>query len=256
MLTTTKRGKSKQHDGDDVTIVPDSATHSLAKFVQPSIKIQTPEGTTATISQASLDDVCVFYLGKNSNETDRTAFIENIEVDFVANGGKAKLSSGELVAVGINTLLDGAPLTDSGRTPSLKQLLDEDAYRDNDVSTYDSYLGDSRTRAEERDFRFKLTYLRSLFGGPLDAERAMAVAEYMLGPKHEDDDDESDDESEEEEEEEEEDDDEESESASESNISESEVNDDDESEDEEEEQQEEKKRQTKQPAKSAKRRTR
>lgn len=244
--------KSKQIEDDDIKIVPESdvasihsSTHSLGKYVQPSVKIQTQEGTTATITQASLDDISVYYLGKNSNETDRSAFVENVEVDFVANG-KAKLSSGELVAIGINTLLDGAPLTDTGRTPSLRQLLDEDAYRGDDVSTYDSYLGDSRTRAEERDFRFKLTYLRSMFGAPQNEERAMAVAEYMLGPKHEDSASESESEDEEESEYDDDDDDEEEEEEEEDE----EEDEEEEDEDEEEESEPEKK------VKSTKRRTR
>lgn len=131
------------------------------------------------------------YLGAHNQETDREAFYENVESEYLVNN-KHKLSHDECVVIGVHTLLDGMNLKDTGRTPTLNQLLTPEAFKETNSDTYDLYLGQMRTKAEERDFRTRLTYLKAILGQAIDEQRAMATAQYLLGDmeKVEDDDEE------------------------------------------------------------------
>lgn len=151
-------------------------TESSSGNIQSSLKKYLRQDALAP----SVDEALVAFLGTYSQDADREAFVEYVESEYLASG-KHKLSRDECVVIGVHTLLDGMQPKDNGRTPTLNQLLTPEAFKGGNTATYDKYLGELHTRNEERDFRLRLTYLKALFGVPLDEPRAMAVAEYMLG---------------------------------------------------------------------------
>ena len=151
-------------------------------------------------SDAVKDDCAAtlsYYIGQHSNEADHAAFVEFLESEYISNG-KRKLGREDATKIGVYSLLDGMTTNNKARVHTLNQLLDSKAYQDGNTSTYDAYLGERRTRNEEREFRQKLAFIADIFGLKVGEHQAYAVAEYMLGPMHESDSDSSDESSEEE----------------------------------------------------------
>jgi hypothetical protein len=151
-------------------------------------------------SDAVKDDCAAtlsYYIGQHSNEADHAAFVEFLESEYISNG-KRKLGREDATKIGVYSLLDGMSTNNKTRVPTLNQLLDSKAYQDGNTSTYDAYLGERRTRNEEREFRQKLAFIADIFGLKVGEHQAYAVAEYMLGPMHESDSDSSEESSEEE----------------------------------------------------------
>ena len=181
----------------------------MAKYLKSEALLETAEATY------------VEYVGKNSTEADRTAFLEYLESEYITNQCR-RLTEIAARKIGVFSLLDGMPTVAKGRPPSLNSVLEAQAYQNGNTDTYDYYLGERRTREEEQEFRQRLAFIRDVMDLPVHEDRAQAVAEYMLGPAQDgesssssasDASDEEDDEEEEEEddEEEEEEDDEEEE---------------------------------------------
>ena len=108
--------------------------------------------------KSSAEDTFAQYLGKNSEPVDRKAFLEDLDAEFLANK-RHRLSQEFVAKIGVFCLLDGMGNNLPKRTHHLNQLLDEQAYRDGNSDTYDYYLGDRRTGAQEQEFKQKLNYI-------------------------------------------------------------------------------------------------
>ena len=141
---------------------------TLAKFLRPSAMYDDAKSTFKK------------YLGKNSTDIDHSAFLEYIETEYLTNKCQ-KLGTSTAVKIGIYSLLDGMDVTPKGRLPSLDSLLDGEAFRRGNTSTYEFYLGERHSRESEQEFRQRLHFLKKLFGFAMDQLRAQSVAEYLIG---------------------------------------------------------------------------
>jgi hypothetical protein len=141
---------------------------TLAKFLRPSAMHDDAKSTFKK------------YLGKNSTDIDHSAFLEYIETEYLTNKCQ-KLGTSTAVKIGIYSLLDGMDVTPKGRLPSLDSLLDGEAFRRGNTSTYEFYLGERHSRESEQEFRQRLHFLKKLFGFAMDELRAQSVAKYLIG---------------------------------------------------------------------------
>jgi hypothetical protein len=210
------RGVSKSSsDQSDYDLTLQKA---LQRYLRSSALRATPQETFS------------YYLGKNSTESDHSAFLESLETEFLSNGNH-RCEKSEAVKIGIFSLLDALSNNSfNGRPPQLLSLLEESAYQGGNTVTFDYYLGGQRTKEQEQEFRHRLAFIRDIFDCLLDETKTQAVAEYMLGPfqtnqeqsesEEEEQEDENEEEPDEEEEEEEEPEEEEEESDSDSNSDE------------------------------------
>lgn len=142
---------------------------------------------------ADVETTLMEYLGM-LDDYDIEEFVERLGEEYESSG-REKVSKDTAVTLGVfsvlsvffNVLISGN--NERKKLPHLQDLLDHNAYKESPKKTFQKYLTDYRTAMEECQFQMCLSYLKDRFKRPLDAARASATADFILGHLVEDADD-------------------------------------------------------------------